>query len=155
MAASISSISAAANDRLVIQNIGIGAGDIFNGGTGNDTIDYSNVSFAAGTGVVIDLLDGNIRNGIGAIESILDFENAIGSAGVETIEGTNSGNFLDGREGDDTIFGHDGNDTIVGGAGPTASTGALAPAILQIIPAATAPSRSASLSSSRGRERAG
>jgi Ca2+-binding RTX toxin-like protein len=105
------------NDVLVINNTGIGGGDVFDGGNDIDRIDYSAITFAAGDLVVIDLSVGRISNGLGGQEDILNFENVIGSQGVETIIGTADANLLDGQAENDTINGLGGNDTLIGGEG--------------------------------------
>lgn len=108
----------AGNDLLIIgtNNIGGVGSDIFNGGNGVDTIDYSNVSFSAGNNVVIDLSSGTIsRNG--ASEAVVAFENVIGSQGSEEIIGNGADNIIDAGTGTDTVRGNNGNDTLSGGGG--------------------------------------
>ncbi len=95
--------------------------DVHNGGTGVDTIDYSGVSF--GSGVTINLATGLTSVLNGNTETILNFENAEGSQGGETIIGSSGNNVLNGNGGSDTINGGSGNDTINGGSGNDAIVG--------------------------------
>jgi serralysin len=97
--------------------------DVHNGGTGVDTIDYSGVSF--GSGVTINLATGLTSVLNGNTETILNFENAEGSQGGETIIGSSGNNVLNGNGGNDTINGGLGNDAIVGGSGTDRLTGGL------------------------------
>ncbi|NEQ11354.1 MAG: hypothetical protein F6K37_37325 [Moorea sp. SIO4E2] len=85
--------------------------DIHNGGTGIDTIDYSNVSFSSGR-VTINLATETTSVSGGNTETIRNFENVEGSQGGETIIGTSGANRLDGNGGNDTINGGSGADTI-------------------------------------------
>lgn len=48
---------------------------------------------------------------------LVGIEAAIGGSGNDVLTGETSGNWLDGRDGDDTIRADDGNDTLVGGLG--------------------------------------
>ncbi|MCA0919823.1 M10 family metallopeptidase [Pseudooceanicola nanhaiensis] len=91
---------------------GIGS-DTMNGGSGNDTVDWSALSLG---GATFDLGAGTASLGI-STETMVLFENLIGSMGGETILGSSDANLLDGYDGDDTIDGLDGDDTILGGSG--------------------------------------
>ncbi len=90
--------------------------DFMDGGDGSDTISYANVSFATGV-VTIDLAAGLTSVSGGNTETILNFENAWGSQGGETIRGTSGANSILGAGGDDTILGGTGRDTVDGGSG--------------------------------------
>nr|WP_287256773.1 calcium-binding protein [Moorena sp. SIO4E2] len=90
--------------------------DIHNGGTGIDTIDYSNVTFGAGL-VTINLATETTSVSGGNTETIRNFENVEGSQGGETIIGTSGANRLDGNGGNDTLLGQGGADTLIGGSG--------------------------------------
>ncbi|MGJ5633957.1 beta strand repeat-containing protein [Nostoc sp. CALU 1950] len=89
--------------------------DVHNGGTGVDTIDYSGVSFVSG--VTINLATGLTSVLNGNTETILNFENAEGSQGGETIIGSSGNNVLNGNGGNDTINGGAGVDSTNGGSG--------------------------------------
>ncbi|NEO43587.1 MAG: calcium-binding protein [Moorea sp. SIO4A3] len=90
--------------------------DVHNGGSGIDTIDYSNVTFGSGF-VTINLATSTTSVSGGNTETILRFENVEGSQGGETIIGTSGANRLDGNGGNDSITGAGGNDTLIGGLG--------------------------------------
>ena len=86
------------------------SGGTWVGGTGVDTIDFSNDAFDG----IINLAAASFLI-LGARFS--GFENAIGSQGSERINGTSGDNFIDGQSGDDLLTGGNGYDTIDGGAG--------------------------------------
>ncbi len=129
------------NDTL-LGNPGSGStddvGDYLNGGTGNDTLDgwvgddqlnggtgndqllgmdgTDTVIFAtSAAGVVVDLAAGT-ATGDGT-DSVVQAENAIGSARADKLVGTSGTNVLRGGAGNDRIEGWNGNDTIAGGPG--------------------------------------
>ena len=93
----------------------------FDGGTGTNTIDYSD-SFVSGVlGVAVNLATGSATHTSG----IANVQNVIGSSGNDTIIGNDQSNIIHGGPGDDTIdsggstgtsgdsiFGDDGDDTI-------------------------------------------
>ncbi len=92
------------------------AGDSIDGGSENDTIDYSATTT---NGINIDL-DGSIVSTvtIGAdTHTVVNIENVIGSAQNDNILGDLNDNSLVGNEGDDTIGGESGDDDIFGGVG--------------------------------------
>lgn len=93
------------NDRFVS---GIAA-DVFNGGAGTDTIDYS----AYQSAVTVRLDTGSGAGG----DQLASVENAYGSAFGDRLTGDSGANRLDGRGGDDILAGAGGNDTLIGGAG--------------------------------------
>ncbi len=104
------------NDTLFIHNTGIG-GDTFTGGSGIDTINFSNINFT-GTNRVINLGAGTLSiTGTASSETISSFENAVGSGGSETILGSNSSNTLNGGNGNDTLGGLSGLDMVFGDGG--------------------------------------
>lgn len=100
------------NDRInVVSAIN---NDSFDGGTGNDTIDWSAVNE---TGATFRLIDGTATSASSAVEQMLNFENLNGTQFADTIYGTNGANIIYGNGGDDTIWGFGGNDILYGGAG--------------------------------------
>ena len=93
------------------------------GGLDIDTVDFSFLS--SGNGGAINLLTTVAAiTGIGNT-AILNFENAVGGAGNDTISGTAIGNQLSGLAGNDSLFGDDGIDTLVGGLGADTLNGGL------------------------------
>jgi Ca2+-binding RTX toxin-like protein len=80
---------------------GVGA-DLFNGGTGGDTVDLSNV----GGNLVVDL---NIA-GVQGNDTFIGIENLIGGAGADTFTGNGEDNILRGGGGDDVLDGGAGLD---------------------------------------------
>jgi Ca2+-binding RTX toxin-like protein len=88
-------------------NGGSGA-DYLDGGDGIDTVAYD---YFAGN------MDIDLAAGIAGTETAVNFENAIGSQGVNVITGTSGDNLIDGQGGNDTLIGAGGNDLLTGGAG--------------------------------------
>jgi len=100
-----------AGDDYIADGAGQGTMD---GGEGVDTVDVSHTSVAN----VIDLDAGTINWNNGAqIETAINFENAVGSQGANTMLGTDDSNVLDGQDGNDTLNGGLGRDTLMGGLG--------------------------------------
>jgi Ca2+-binding RTX toxin-like protein len=108
---------------------GAGGHDILYGGRGNDTVSYASAIEA----VTLNL--GNGRTGGGSNGDVYyEFENIIGSAFGDTLDGDSGANKIRGGAGDDRIqgnsgsddlFGEDGNDIISGGSGDDRLTGGL------------------------------
>lgn len=120
---------------------GLGGDDIIEGGSGRDILDGGDtdevngdtVSFAhSAAGVFVDLGflsnlgQSDSPNGIGGdadvSETVVDFENVIGSAFDDALFGTNGtantlDNRIDGGAGNDFIAGGTGADRLIGGAG--------------------------------------
>ena len=105
--------------------VGNGGGDIFDGGSGNDTADYStigpdlNISL---DGVANDGSAGENDNVLPNIEIINsgsgnDTINASAAPGGVTINGNNGNDSITGGANNDSISGGAGNDTIDGGLG--------------------------------------
>ncbi|MEH3038233.1 MAG: calcium-binding protein [Sphingomonas adhaesiva] len=109
---------------------GGGGRDLMNGGAGIDTVSYATDTAA----VRIELANG--RGGLGATGDIMNnFENAIGTAfndivngsavanrlvggaGNDVMQGLDGNDYLQGDEGSDALFGGNGNDSLLGGAG--------------------------------------
>lgn len=96
-----------------------GGGDYIDGGDGTDTIDYSlsvpvtygaRISLSGAWDEVTDAPDGSeIR--------LVSIENAIGSAGNDTVRGSEVANRLEGRSGNDRLDGRGGHDVLLGGTG--------------------------------------
>lgn len=82
-------------------------GDVIDGGSGSDTLDYSD----ADGGIAIDFSSGNVRGA--ESDQFSNIENAVGSSYDDTIMGDSGANILDGGQGDDVLTGGDGADTFV------------------------------------------
>ncbi len=93
---------------------GTGAGyDLYNGGSGVDTIVFPSTSL----GVIVDLEAGS-ADGVEIDEDVLiEIENVVGGTGNDSIAGSSVANWLDGAEGDDSLYGLAGDDLLIGGAG--------------------------------------
>lgn len=92
--------------------------DLYFGGAGTDTVDYSALSAAVHVrlGGYSDFDSGaaiGAQSGLDALDSI---ENVIGSSASDTIRGDGHANTLEGRAGDDRIEGGGGADVLIGGA---------------------------------------
>ncbi len=87
-------------------------GAVVDGGDGVDTANYGIVNGA----VTIDLAAGTaVRSN--ATDTILNFENVVGTAGNDTIRGSAAANILQGGAGNDLIEGRGGDDILIGGEG--------------------------------------
>lgn len=95
------------------------AEEIFDGGTGTDTLD-----FRAGGGAVDLALDGAWdATGWAEGDSYTGFERVTGTAFADRIGGDAAANWLTGAGGADALFGQAGNDTLEGGGGADTLTG--------------------------------
>ncbi|MGV3634752.1 MAG: beta strand repeat-containing protein, partial [Pseudorhodoplanes sp.] len=92
-----------------------GAGDdILDGGAGIDTASYAGASAF----VSVDLADTVTQHTQNAgIDSLMNFENLLGSAFNDKLYGNHLANVLTGGHGDDTLVGRGGADTLIGGVG--------------------------------------
>ena len=110
----------AGNDILLA---GEGA-DRLDGGTGVDTVDYSQVT---SSGVTLTLIAGAKAAGAGAgaaqADTLAGIENVTGTGLADSITGDVNANVLDGGAGDDALNGGAGDDTLIGGAGSDTLTG--------------------------------
>ncbi len=101
-------IDAGAGDDLVSGGAG---DDLMIGGDGNDTVSFDQ----SGSGVNVDL-EAETATGEGS-DTVIGFENVIGSDQDDSILGDANNNTIDGGAGDDLIQGRAGDDTLNGGAG--------------------------------------
>lgn len=91
-----------------------GAGaDTLDGGTGVDTVSYEGSSGL----VTVDLRVNSVSGGDAEGDTIINFENATGSAQGDTLWGDDSANVLMGLAGNDSFVGGGGDDKIFGGLG--------------------------------------
>lgn len=106
------------NDRLIASAL---EDDIFDGGTGQDTIDYR-----FGPAVVV-ALDASFDNAGGAInDEIIGVEILFGSrSGADNLRGNNASNQIRGEGGADTLDGAGGADNLIGGGGADSLIGGL------------------------------
>lgn len=94
----------------------------YDAGLGDDVIDdggpsIGTVAYWSAQGSVTINLATNSAIGASGNDTLLNVENAIGSAFADSITGNGGDNRLDGDTGDDTLTGGAGNDTLIGGAG--------------------------------------
>jgi len=101
--------------------VGSGGGDTFEGGTGRDTVAYSNAAAGITAGLLTDTGTAGQANG----DRYVDIENLTGSSFADRLTGDNDRNILRGLGGDDFIFGLGGNDSIDGGSGADRIEGGL------------------------------
>ncbi|MGD9785558.1 MAG: Ig-like domain-containing protein [Hyphomicrobiaceae bacterium] len=86
--------------------------DLYNGGSGFDRIDFSEV---AGS-ISVDLGSGQVRGGSGH-DRVYNFESVVGSQFADDLSGSSGADELIGGAGDDTLQGGRGVDTLTGGEG--------------------------------------
>ncbi len=101
--------------------IGSGGGDLFDGGTGRDTVAYT----AAASGVVASLASGRGSQGQATGDRYAGVENLTGSSFGDTLTGNEDHNILRGLGGDDFLFGGGGRDLLEGGGGHDTLSGGL------------------------------
>ncbi len=89
--------------------------DTLNGGAGVDTASYE----TATSGVAVSLaLQGTSQNTLGAgFDTLVKFENLLGSAFADNLNGNDAANQLEGGIGSDTLTGKKGNDKLYGDNG--------------------------------------
>ena len=97
------------DDRLISGE----AADIFIGGFGTDTIDYS--LYTSGVSVTLGV-SGAVGTGGGG-DSLISVENVVGSAFSDDIQGNELANMLEGGAGNDILNGGAGDDRLVPGTG--------------------------------------
>lgn len=93
--------------------------DIIDGGTGTDTVGYSNygnVTVNLSTGITT--YAGFATLGIAAYtQTLVNIENVNGTLGQDTLIGNDIANVLSGNAGNDFLVGNGGSDILIGGAG--------------------------------------
>ncbi len=92
--------------------------DVVDGGTGTDTISFSDISL----GVIVNLTTGLATGGDPALSprvnaTLISIENATGGSGNDILTGNAGANVLSGLAGNDTLLGGLGNDILRGDAG--------------------------------------
>ena len=102
---------------------GLGGADSIDGGLGDDILDGGNgadtVRYVYATsGVKVSLAIAGPQNTAGAgTDTLLNFENLVGSDKSDFLTGSDGDNFIDGRKGDDVVEGGLGKDNLRGGFG--------------------------------------
>jgi Ca2+-binding RTX toxin-like protein len=122
-------LGGAGNDSLSVMNFATTR--VIDGGTGVDTLAFSdNIFTSFSGGVVVDLnKTGSQTVAPGVAVTITGVENLVGSNAGDTLIGDANANVLSGGNGDDLLIGMAGNDKLDGGAGSdTVSYGDAAPA---------------------------
>jgi Ca2+-binding RTX toxin-like protein len=102
-------LGANGNDTL---NPGAGNDPSVNGGSGADTVSYSDLT----TAVSVNLAT-LTTGGAAGTDTLVSIENATGTNAADTLAGSIGANTLTGRAGDDALTGDAGNDTLLPGAG--------------------------------------
>lgn len=88
---------------------GGGDNDYMDGEAGSDSVSYA----SAASGTTVNLVTVTAQNTGGAgIDTILNFENLIGSAYNDTLTGDSNANIIEGGSGNDTLNGAGGTDTL-------------------------------------------
>jgi Ca2+-binding RTX toxin-like protein len=99
--------------------------DTLSGGAGNDTVSYAGAS--AGVTVTLNSFFFGLplaqNTGSAGSDRLDGFENILGSAYGDTLNGYTDANILDGGYGNDVLDGGSGNDTLLGGGGSDTLTG--------------------------------
>ena len=90
-----------------------GGEDVFDGGEGHDTVDFS----SSVSGVSVDLPSGTLVDGSGSVDEFTSLESVIGSGFSDVITGSSTSEVLFGGNGSDIITGGGGTDVIDGGGG--------------------------------------
>ena len=106
------------NDTLrIVNGWNGGYGEIFAGGAGIDTFDFSGTN---GFNALVSLVDGTAVDavfvGSGAI-ALSSVENVVGGNGNDSITGSGEVNILNGGTGNDALYGLGDADTLIGGDG--------------------------------------
>lgn len=87
--------------------------DTINGGTGNDTVDYSDIASA----ITVTLGSGVSKVTGGDTDNLSSIENIVGTGLADEIIGNSAANKFDGGAGDDKLTGGGGADWLEGGDG--------------------------------------
>ncbi len=99
-----------------IISAGRGGVDVLDGGNGNDTLNLGDV-FRGDEGATVNLVTSSISGLIYDDDTIMNFENVIGSRFNDILIGNDIDNILNGGTGDDSIIGGDGDDMLFGDSG--------------------------------------
>ncbi|WP_395678584.1 beta strand repeat-containing protein, partial [Inquilinus sp.] len=109
----IENVTTGSGNDSFLANVTNGINNSLNGGSGNDTIDYS----AATNALTINLSTGSATGtGIGT-DTLTSFETVKTGSGNDVLTAASGGSTLIAGAGTDQVTGGIGNDTLVGGAG--------------------------------------
>ncbi len=118
----LSPVGVAHADRVASRTSGTLGSDVFSGGPGFDTVDYSSrlcdVTVTIGDGLANDGCSGEGDNVTGDIEHVIGgfgADDISGDGSAELLVGGPGADRLTGMNGDDELRGDDGNDILVGG----------------------------------------
>ncbi len=111
----------AGNDTIFVETDD-GQNNIYDGGAGIDTLDFSQV--ATGNGITLTMASSlnvltsspNLVFGSELAGKAFNFEHVIGTSNADTVVGTALADIIEGRGGADTITGGGGNDKLYAGA---------------------------------------
>lgn len=101
-------LSGGAGDDLFFERDGSG-NDNYDGGTGNDTIDYSEVTAQ----ILLNLDTGDVTVLGGGSDTITNIETVIAGRANDTVTGGDASETLSGGDGNDTLFGGGGDDRFI------------------------------------------
>jgi Ca2+-binding RTX toxin-like protein len=126
---SIENLRGGTGDDTFVMSQGGSLSGSLNGGSGNNTLDYSRFlsssTSSTSPGVRVDLTNG-MGTGIGGTSAgrVSNIRDAYGTVGFDFLTGDAGNNILDGGEGNDSILGMAGNDILIGGLGSDTIRGA-------------------------------
>ncbi len=111
----------AGNDTIFVE-VDDGTNNIYDGGAGIDTLDFShvitangiNLTMASSTNILVSAV--NLTFGAETLGKAFNFEHVIGTSNADTIVGTATADIIDGRGGADIITGGGGADKLYAGA---------------------------------------
>lgn len=110
------------DDTLATASSGVGGGEVFNGGLGNDRFDFSNqlTSYTVNLETdVFSLLNGAFATTLLSIEDVIAGSGndlLIGDGSSETFRGGAGNDRIEANAGSDVVAGNDGNDFILSGS---------------------------------------
>lgn len=123
-------LNGGAGDDVIKQDMMAVGSDQIDGESGVNTLDYSVTNLSGQgmvVGVTVDLVKGKAQKLNGAVDTLKNIENVIGTNGLaDQLTGDALDNVLDGGSGDDvlsgaagsdTLYGKDGADILIGGSG--------------------------------------
>ena len=107
-------VDAGSGDDTVIVDGTLSGDDTLNGGAGTDTLVLTP---ADNRNLTVDMVAGNVANGLPGSQLFSNFENVTTGGGNDSVIGNSGANLISTMGGNDTVRAGDGNDTIEGGDG--------------------------------------